>query len=442
VGAMLYNESPVAYPSRFGRMDGKGNLIRGWYETLDIPEETARVIRQTAWDVLLTYPPAGMAANLVIADRHLPPALAGQPYKAPLKALNAQGAAAWSVVKGQLPGGMSLSGDGVISGTSAASGEFPLTLKVADAKGNFERGLVLCVSEDRPPVIGDAALKPAALDDYCFLELKAGGGVRPLKWDLAEGKLPFGIQLADGGMLVGTPGEAGEFRFTVRATDSHPAGARAATRAFTWTIGPASAQAMMLKAVRPAAGAKTADLVKIDGKLDEPLWNLDQPIAKKVAASPAAKATFGAFWIDGGKGRGEAVCVAVKVVDGPAGKTPKDAVHLFLDGRHNREVIYNSDDLHVIIPRTGKPEFVRSHTPWWFMQTAVSETGDGYIVEVKIGSAYFQGKGIAVPFVKNAVYGFDLAVDEGDKEVARQVWRGTAKNDEDTSGFGSVVLTE
>ena len=181
----------------------------------------------------------------------------------------------------------------------------------------------------------------------------------------------------------------------------------------------------------------------MDGKLEEPFWNLDQPIARKVAGSPTKKAVFGAFWVDPrGNGQGESVCVAVKVTDGPAGKTPKDAVHLFLDGRHNREVIYNADDLHVVIPRTGRPDFVCSHTPWWFMQTAVAETDDGYVVEIKIGTAYFQGKGIAVPFGKNAVYGFDLAVDEGDKEPSRQVWRGTEKNARDTSGFGSMVLTD
>ena len=64
------------------------------------------------------------------------------------------------------------------------------------------------------------------------------------------------------------------------------------------------------------------------------------------------------------------------------------------------------------------------------------------MVEIRIGSAYFQGKGIATAFGRNAVYGFDIAVDEGDKEVARQVWRGTEKNDEDTSRFGSIVLTD
>ena len=119
----------------------------------------------------------------------------------------------------------------------------------------------------------------------------------------------------------------------------------------------------------------------------------------------------------------------------------EDAVHLYLDGRHNKEMIYNADDLHVVIPRTGKPVFVRSHTPWWFMETAVAETGDGYVVEVKIGSAYFQGKGIPVPFGAGAVYGFDLAVDEGDQTIGRQAWRGGEKMDEDTSSFGTIVLT-
>ena len=51
-------------------------------------------------------------------------------------------------------------------------------------------------------------------------------------------------------------------------------------------------------------------------------------------------------------------------------------------------------------------------------------------------------KGIEVPFNAKAVYGFDVAVDEGEKEISQQVWRGTARNAEDTSGFGSIVLTD
>jgi len=438
--AMLYNESPVGYPSRFGRKDARGNLVRGWYESLDIAEETARIIRLTAWDVLLTYPPAGMARELVIADRHLPPAISGRPYEVRLKALNAQGACVWSVSEGKLPEGLALADEGVISGKTAANGDFPFTLKVADAKGSSERAMALRVSEDRAPVIGEMTLKPAALDAYCFVALKAEGGVGALKWDVAEGKLPFGIRLSEGGVLLGTPGEAGEFGFTIRATDSHPDGARSAKRAFTWAIGPASPQTLRVRCVRLPAATKAADAIKVDGKLDEPLWSLDQPIARSVAGTPAAKAAFDAFWLDDGKGRSEALYVAVRVSDGPGGKTPRDAVHLFLDGRHNREVVYNADDLHIVVPRRGRPEFVRAHTPWWFTEIAVAEVPGGYVAEVRLGPANFQGKGIAVPFGARAVYGFDIAVDEGDGELSQQAWRGTARNAEDTSGFGTIVL--
>jgi hypothetical protein len=94
---------------------------------------------------------------------------------------------------------------------------------------------------------------------------------------------------------------------------AHPSG-RSAT--------PASQQAMLVKAVTRPPGGKITDLLKVNGKLDEPFWDLDQPIARKVAGSPTKKASFGAFWVDAGKGKADSLYVAVKVTDGPAGKTP------------------------------------------------------------------------------------------------------------------------
>ena len=442
VCAMLYNESPLAYPSRFGRMDPKGNLIQGWYESIEIAEGAANIIRQTVWDILLTYPPAGMATQLVVADRHLLPVIASQPCDIQLKALNPQGACTWSLAQGTLPNGLTLSAAGQITGKTDAAGDYPLVVRVADEKGSIERLLSLRVSADVPPAIPPVTLKKVPLDQYVFQELKATGGVGALKWDLADGSPPGGIQLTASGVLIGTPGAAGEFRFTLRVTDSHPAGPRSATHAVTWSIGAASPESLLVRPIKTASGAKAAELIKVDGKLDEPFWNPSQAIAKKSAGAPTKKATFDAVWGDGGKGRADSLCIAVKVVDGAAGKTPKDAVHVFLDGRHNREVIYNADDLHVIVRRNGKAEFVRSHTPWWFMQSAAVESGDGYTAEIKLGSAYFLGKGIHIPFGRDAVYGFDLAVDEGDKDLSQQVWRGTDKNAEDTSAFGSIVIAD
>jgi hypothetical protein len=440
VCAMLYRESPLEYPASYGRRSSSGALVKGWYDSLEIPAETARVIRKTAWDILLTYAPAGMATRLVIADRRLPPALSGRPYEARLRALNAAGATVWLLADGELPKGLSMTADGRISGTTDRTGEFPVTVRLTDTKGSFERALVLRVSEDGPPTIRETALKAVALDEHCFQEIKAAGGVGSLTWDLADGKLPFGVELSRAGILTGTPGEMGQFRFTVRVSDSHPETPQSATRSFAWTVGPASPQTLPVRRIVQARGVKTSDLVAVDGRLDEPLWKLQQPIARQVAGVPTSKVAFDMCWVCDDRGGGRALYVAVKVTDGPQGRTPKDAVHLYLDGRHNRETMYNQDDMHVVIPREGKPDFLRSHTPWWFMNSNVAETDDGYTVEVAIGSAYFQGKGITIPFGANAIYGFDVAVEEGDETVSRQTWQGDGKIDADTSSFGSIWL--
>jgi Putative Ig domain len=52
------------------------------------------------------------------------------------------------------------------------------------------------------------------------IHLMATGGITPHRWELSEGALPSGISLHPDGLLTGTPAEAGEFRFTVRVTDS------------------------------------------------------------------------------------------------------------------------------------------------------------------------------------------------------------------------------
>ena len=88
--AMLYGESPLDYPADIFRKEPWGP-VRGTYASVTVPEETAAVIKRTAWDILQTYAPAGMKPGLVIANRRLDPAIAGQPYQVQLKALNVPG---------------------------------------------------------------------------------------------------------------------------------------------------------------------------------------------------------------------------------------------------------------------------------------------------------------------------------------------------------------
>jgi hypothetical protein len=69
--------------------------------------------------------------------------------------------------------------------------------------------------------------------------LVAEGGTAPYIWTLDAGVLPAGVTLSAAGELSGTPGASGIFDFTVRATDSSPAGfQQSATSALSLTIDP------------------------------------------------------------------------------------------------------------------------------------------------------------------------------------------------------------
>jgi|GEM_PF-1208473 len=482
VCSMLYNESPLGYPSDvYLAVGGKPN--RDVWASVTVPEETAAAIKRTAWDILQTYPPAGMKPELIIADRELVSAIAGKPYKAELHALNAQGRCAWSLVKGSLPAGIALSAQGVVSGQTKTPGDYPITLRLVDGKNSFERPLTLNVSEDKPPVIADLPFPPTPLDVYQSRPLKANGGIGHISWNvLDEKQLPYGILLTPGGILMGTPGEAGEFTFTVKATDSNPAGARSCEKTFTWKIGPARPDSLMVKYARqPVIFNGTVwyttvpddQILKIDGKLEEACWKEIpfQPIAKAVQGAPTAHAEFAAVWTCKVKGlwngsnrwdyrlpaapvpngdkyglAGDGLVLAFKVHDGPKGKTPKDGIHIYTDCKHDGRVVYGAHNMHFFISRYVKPGYqgtlVRGLKPPWFMNQTVTEIEGGYTVEVVVSGPNWVADGQWLPMLPRSVYGLDVSVDEGEEgKVSQQVWHGDANDAEDTSHFGTIILT-
>ena len=484
VMSMLYNEPPWNYPADIYQK-GPGGIRQAAWWNIQVPEETATVIKRVVWDILQTYPPALMPPSLLIANRTMEPVIAGQSYKAELKALHAVGPCVWSIVKGKLPDGLFLTRDGVLEGKSEAVGDYPLTLKLAAGKESFERLLVLRVCQDVPPVIPDQPMETVALDQYVTQPLVVKGGVGPITWSLAGGTLPYGIRLSPAGMLVGSPGEEGQFTFKIKAEDSHPGGPCAAEKEFKWKIRPARPDTLKVKYLitkgwdffhvvqRDPHAANWEQIPKdvspIDGTLNEPFWDLSQSIEKKVNGMPTKKAVFSAVWTGNCNGysnkpiptnltlgrtpgrvwtlSGDQLVLGVKVLDGPKGKTLRDGVHIFIDGNHNRSAIYAGDDTHFFISRFQKAHqyglSIRGKVNW-FLFPVVREIEGGYTMEITLwGNDYFSGEGNWLPFGYRGVYGLDVAVDEGDDDahVSQQVWRGDANDAEDTSHFGTIVLT-
>jgi hypothetical protein len=72
-------------------------------------------------------------APLQIITTNLQDALEGQPYSAILQATGGLPPLTWTIVSANLPPGLSLSSDGVISGPALKSGCYDFTVQVADS---------------------------------------------------------------------------------------------------------------------------------------------------------------------------------------------------------------------------------------------------------------------------------------------------------------------
>lgn len=131
----------------------------------------------------------------------------------------------WQVTGGSLPSGMTLTGNGFLSGTptSSVGSPFAFTIQVSDSAASVQtvsKPLTLTVN---PPVITSASPLPAAVTNQAYsTQLAASGGTPPYSnWTVTSGTLPAGLTLASAtGILSGTPTSSGTAAFTVSVTDA------------------------------------------------------------------------------------------------------------------------------------------------------------------------------------------------------------------------------
>lgn len=139
-----------------------------------------------------------------------------------------------------LPPGITLSEDGVLSGTTTHNGVFPVTVRVTDATGitstrRYSLGM-------RGPIL---TLEPASLPAgtaavaYPATPVVVAGGVAP--YSISVHGLPDGMSYdAAVGAIGGVPREAGRFEVFIYATDSSGGGVATINRTYTLDIAPAT----------------------------------------------------------------------------------------------------------------------------------------------------------------------------------------------------------
>lgn len=166
--------------------------------------------------------------DVAIQSVGLPGGAVGTPYSAALRASGGTLPFSWSAT--DLPAGLTISSEGVISGTPTTAGISTVQLTVIDADNNSATAsMSLSISADSGGVLAVATSSlpvGTAGSPYPVTTFTATNGEAPYRWS-ASG-LPAGLTLSTDGKLSGTPIGAGQGLITVQVTDNQ--GVRASAR--------------------------------------------------------------------------------------------------------------------------------------------------------------------------------------------------------------------
>lgn len=126
----------------------------------------------------------------------------------------------FSVISGSLPGGLTLSSSGTISGTPYSNDTSYFTVQAQDAQGyTGSQSYSITISSAPTISISPPSLPNGVSGNYYSENLSASGGSGSYSFSITSGSLPSGLYLS-GGTIYGYPNSAGTSSFTVQATDS------------------------------------------------------------------------------------------------------------------------------------------------------------------------------------------------------------------------------
>ena len=181
--------------------------------------------------VTITPPPLSITTTSVSG------ATAGTAYSNLLTATGGTPPYTWTLTSGTPPTGIALQSSGSLSGTTTQAGQFTFTVKASDSSSpQLTASQSFSLTAAPPPLsITTTSLSSATAGTAYSNPLTATGGTAPYSWTLTSGTLPTGITLQSSGSLSGTTTQAGQFTFTVKASDSSSP-QLTASQSFTLTV--------------------------------------------------------------------------------------------------------------------------------------------------------------------------------------------------------------
>lgn len=165
----------------------------------------------------------------------LPNAPLGSAYSQALFVTGGTSPYSFQIVTGALPAGLTLSTNGLISGTATTAGTSSFTVKVTDAANLTATKDFTLTAGSQGLTINSPDTLPSATVGVAYSQtLAASGGTQPYSWIQTQGSLPPGLSLSPAGVISGTPTTVGSYIFLVWVTD---ASSTVATKTMTLTVG-------------------------------------------------------------------------------------------------------------------------------------------------------------------------------------------------------------
>jgi len=180
----------------------------------------------------------------------LPVATQNLAYSAQLAQDGCPGTCAWSVLNNALPAGLTISPDGLISGTATQTFTAIFTVRLTNGTLTVDKVMSLIIRPSPPQALlitNSGVVGPTTVGSLVASSLSGSvrGGTPPYSWSVESGALPPGIKLVASGDAessslgagvayeVGRLLQAGTYTFGLRVTDAVNA---SASRTFTWVV--------------------------------------------------------------------------------------------------------------------------------------------------------------------------------------------------------------
>ena len=160
------------------------------------------------------------APAITLAPPTLPGGTTGVPYSQTVSASGGSAPYTFALTTGSFPTGLSMTSAGVVSGSPTAAGTYGFTITATDAFGSSGAQLY-SVTIAAPAIILSPSTLPGGTTGVPYSQaVTAIGGTTPYNFAVTAGSLPTGLSLTSAGVLSGTPTVAGNYGFTITATDA------------------------------------------------------------------------------------------------------------------------------------------------------------------------------------------------------------------------------